>query len=486
MARQAVEFYGRAMIALFLLFVVFTLQYGETQLERIKVQKSVHYGMRQGALTHFTGKPDPNSFDVRLAELFAESLQLKPKFQTVRSVTQLFEELYQGNVDIAIGGLTANATRTHAVLYSQPYYTMAEQIVYSLDTLKPQAHEDLENTRIIVPTDSSYIQTLKKMQKKHPLLQYETRDANTFDLLDEVTSGKIDYTVADSLELAEYRRLNPNVHVGLVLLDDQNIAWAVHPFTRYPGLSRLFLYFSDHGFFPDFFRKCRSKLPQDKSLLNAINQFLEKIERSGELDWLIDASFAMTDFNFVDLRTFHRRIQHFLPLYEPYFRAAGNPDVEWELLAALAYQESHWNSNAESPTGVRGIMMLTQNTALSVGVNNRLDPGQSIRGGTQYFRQIRDKLPSSIVEPDRTWIALASYNIGPAHIKDVQTWVTQQGKDPNRWQDIRALLPKKQDPTWYKRSKYGKARGNEAVNYVDNIRTYYDILKSLQSTPNPL
>jgi membrane-bound lytic murein transglycosylase F len=71
----------------------------------------------------------------------------------------------------------------------------------------------------------------------------------------------------------------------------------------------------------------------------------------------------------------------FLKYKDDFIEAAQTFDIEWELLAAVAFQESQWNPKARSATQVKGMMMLTLPTAASVGVTNRLDPIQSIYGG---------------------------------------------------------------------------------------------------------
>ena len=151
--------------------------------------------------------------------------------------------------------------------------------------------------------------------------------------------------------------------------------------------------------------------------------------------------------------------------------------MDWQLLAAVDYQESHWNPVAESPTGVRGMMMLTLPTARELGVDNRLDVTQSLRGGARYLKDIRRRLPDDIYEPDRTWLALAAYNIGMGHLEDARVITDRQGGDPHLWQDVMERLPLLQKRQFFETTRYGYARGVEAATYVQNIRHYYSILQ---------
>lgn len=156
--------------------------------------------------------------------------------------------------------------------------------------------------------------------------------------------------------------------------------------------------------------------------------------------------------------------------------------MDWRLLAAMAYQESHWNPNARSHTGVRGMMMLTGATASELGVEDRTDPLQSLRGGARFFKNLLRRLPSDIEEPDRTFLALAAYNIGMGHLEDARILTERAGGDPHLWPDVRAHLPKLQNPNHFPMTKFGFAQGEQAVSYVDNIR-HYEGLLSFQNLP---
>mgnify|MGYP002624872028 FL=1 len=179
----------------------------------------------------------------------------------------------------------------------------------------------------------------------------------------------------------------------------------------------------------------------------------------------------------MDTRRFIRRINTVLPKYKDQFKAAARKyDLDWMLLAAQAYQESHWRTNARSPTGVRGIMMLTMNTARELNVKSRLDPVQSIHGGARYFKQLHDRIPEEVQEPDRTWFALAAYNVGMGHIYDARALAQRLGNDPNTWVGLSEVLPLLSQKKYYRTLKHGYARGREPVIYVQRIRDYHDIL----------
>ncbi|HZW59139.1 MAG TPA: transglycosylase SLT domain-containing protein, partial [Woeseiaceae bacterium] len=178
-----------------------------------------------------------------------------------------------------------------------------------------------------------------------------------------------------------------------------------------------------------------------------------------------------------EMRTFIRHMKSRLPVLEPLFReAAGKYDIPWTLLAAQAYQESHWNRRAKSPTGVRGIMMLTLATAREMGVESRLDAAQSIMGGARYLSRLERRIPDSVSGEDRWWLSLAAYNIGMGHLQDARRLAQQLDLDPDSWLDLRGVLPLLSKKEHYKHLEYGRARGEEPVRYVRQVRNFRNIL----------
>jgi membrane-bound lytic murein transglycosylase F len=183
-------------------------------------------------------------------------------------------------------------------------------------------------------------------------------------------------------------------------------------------------------------------------------------------------------FDYVDTRAFIRAIATTLPKYQLLFELNAD-DIPWLKLAATAYQESHWKPLARSPTGVRGMMMLTLSTAKQVGVGNRLDPEQSIKGGALYLKQLLARIPKTVAQDQKFWFALAAYNVGFGHLIDARKLAVKLNKDPDSWVSIKQILPLLEKSKYHKKTRHGFARGREAVHYVDNIRRYYETLKAI-------
>jgi membrane-bound lytic murein transglycosylase F len=218
-----------------------------------------------------------------------------------------------------------------------------------------------------------------------------------------------------------------------------------------------------------------------------VTAFYAAIKAEGRLAAVLDTYYAGTErFDYIQARVFIDDIQSRLPQYRHWFReAATEVGVDWRLLAAIGYQESHWIPTATSHTGVRGLMMLTEDTARGLGVKDRLDPRESIFGGARYFVRMRKQLPHRILEPDRTWMTLAAYNVGIGHLEDARILTQIHGKNPDSWNDVREHLPLLTQSKWYTRVKRGYARGWEPVRYVDNIRSYIDILDWVAADSGP-
>src|SRR5262245_43630153 len=162
-------------------------------------------------------------------------------------------------------------------------------------------------------------------------------------------------------------------------------------------------------------------------------------------------------FNKFDLVILKTRYRRDLPQYRQLFEEAGRRHgIDPLFLAAMSYQESHWDAQAESHTGVRGLMMLTQDTADAVGVTDRLDPRQSVFGGTRYLTQLRRQIDGDVGRPDNDYYALAAYNVGLGHVEDAQEIVRRQRLDPTLWSNLRDTLPLLSDPSYYTTLKHGK------------------------------
>ncbi|MCH9693158.1 MAG: membrane-bound lytic murein transglycosylase MltF [Gammaproteobacteria bacterium] len=402
--------------------------------------------------TTYTISPDgPRGPEYDLVQAFADELGVALVIEPVASVSEIMPKLLSGEAHMAAAGLSITDSRREYLNFGHPYETVDVHLIYKLGTGKPRSIDDVVGRSIEVMASSSHVDLLSSIQDSYPAIEWsENADIEVAELLTKVAMGEVDMTVADSPDFNIQRHFYPDLRVALDLDIGDPVAW---------------------GF------------PKGKadSLLAAADDFLIRSDRGGLLTQVHDRYYGYTKkFDYVGTRNFIRHFEKRLPRYREMFETAGREmGVDWRLLAAIGYQESHWRSQAVSPTGVRGIMMLTQATADYLGIDDRLDPQNSIFGGARYYARQTERVADTVGEPDRTWMALAAYNVGFNHIKDARMIVEWQGGDPDTWVDISAALPLLSQRKWYSRVPYGYARGWEPVLYVNNIRAYYNIMKWL-------
>ena len=438
-----------------IIFIALTLSLGScgkkpNLLEQIKAVGVLRVATTNSPTTYYFGPDGQSGFEYELARLFADELGVSLKL-IIPPTGAVLPLVQTGKAHIAAAGVTVTNERKDRVRFGPTYKIVSQQLVYRRGTRKPTEIADLVGKTIEVSVASSYAERLRELHKQNGALVWSEReDTDIEELLEAVWEQTIDHTVADSHILAQLRRLYPELAPAFEIAHPQALAWAM-------------------------------SMSDDNSLVEAVAAFFSKLRASGELDRLSDRHFGLgTSFDYVNARAFLRQAEARLPEYRPVFeRAAADYGMDWQLLAALAYQESHWQPLARSPTGVRGMMMLTRATAKRLNVENRLDATASIDGGSRYLRDIKRRLPDRIPEPDRTWLALAAYNVGLGHLEDARVLTERQGGNPDRWIDVRNRLPLLARKQWYSQTRYGYARGAEPVRFVQNIRRYFDVLQWL-------
>jgi membrane-bound lytic murein transglycosylase F len=450
---------------LFLGVVLFFYSAEPPLLEQIKKQGELRVITRYGPTTYYEGANGATGLEYELAQRFAEELNVKLRLIIADNFTDILQQVIDQKVHFAAAGLTVTPTRKTNVRFAPRYQEIKPQVVYHRDTAPPP--QDLadwnRDYRLHVVAGGNQLDILQRLKSNYPQLQWQAEtDLEPSELLERVWEQEIPYALVGSNEIVQMRRFYPELAIGLVLPETQpqSLAWA---FSRSNKNDNLYL---------------------------AAIQFFNRLQQSGELEQLTERYYGhldkMEQFNAVNIRYFHRHIKERLPNYRSYFEMiAARYRLDWRLLAAIGYQESRWNPNAVSATGVRGLMMLTQATAREMGVTNRQDPLESVEGAAKYLLAIKKRLSKTIPEPDRTWLTLAAYNVGPQHLKDARRLTKQLGDSPHYWVDVKKHLPKLAQARWYKQTKYGYARGYEPVQFVKNVRRFYDILVRLDAQPKP-
>lgn len=431
------------------------------QKQTVADKHEITFVTHNGPTTYYVnGDNQLSGLEYDLATLFIKEYapDYQIRFLLVNSISDVIPTLLKGKAQIAAANLTITPIRQQLVQFAKPYQETQQQLIYNNDINdKPKDLASISDKKITVPVGSSFAERLSQLQEKLPILHWQAlKQTNPELLLDEVATGILDFTVADSHLVALMQNYNPNLAVGLPLGKPENIAWA---------------------------------LPKnaDALLVKKVNAFFDQIQKDGTLRNLIDRYYGSSKrLNTQDITNFLRLTDTLLPKYTHLFKQAQEiTGLDWRLLAAVSYRESHWDTFNTSPTNVRGLMMLTESTADLMGVTDRLDPKQSIPAGAKYILKLRDAISESTPEPDRTYFALAAYNVGYAHMEDARTLAKRLKLNPNSWADVKKTLVMLTDPAYYSTVKYGYASGGAPVIFVESIRSYQRILERYQPSHNP-
>lgn len=435
---------------LFLAVVFFSgCQHGDS-LDYIFKEGEIRFISRNGPTTYYEDKAGATGFEYALAGLFAAKLGVDLKMRTAHNIEDILLSIQRGKFDIAAAGLTITPSRLRDYDFSSSYFDITAQVIYRTGTKRPYSVTDLIGKKIMVLSGSSHLESLNNLKRDFPELNWiSTPGIETFDILEMVSNEEIDYTFVDSNEFLAQSSFFPRLRIGFSLPNQEQLAWLLN------------------------------RSDKNTRLKKRINLFFENIKKDGTLKQLKEQYFGHAgNINQVGSHTFTRNMQRKLPKYKELIQTvAAEYQMDWHLLAAISYQESHWNPLATSPTGVRGMMMLTRATASELKIKDRLNVAQSLRGGARYLKKLKRRLPEDVTEPNRTWLALAAYNIGMGHLEDSRMITKDRGGNPNLWTDVKESLPLLRRRKWYQTVKYGYARGSEPVTYVQNIRRYYNILQ---------
>ncbi|MGZ8251175.1 MAG: membrane-bound lytic murein transglycosylase MltF [Methylophilaceae bacterium] len=433
-----------------------------TPLPKAIATKELVVVTHNGPNTYYVnGENEYAGLEYDLAKLFAKEFgaDYTIKFLVVDNITKVIPTLLKGQAHFAAADLSITDLRQHLVQFSIPYENTQQQVVYNKEIqTAPKSIKEMLGKRIAVPAGTSYAERLSEIKQQEPGLSWrEPVNTSADELLEQVADGSLDYTVADAHLLALLQNYYPNLGTGLPLGKPEKIAWA----------------FPKNG---------------DARIYKKANAFFARINKDGTLRNLIDRYYGHAErLNPIDVTTFLQRTRSVLPKYASLFKQAQElTNIDWRLLAAISYQESHWDRLNTSPTNVRGMMMLTEQTADRLGVTDRLDAKQSIMAGARYTVILKDTIPKRVPEPDRTWMALAAYNIGYAHLEDARVLAVRMKLNPDSWADLKKTLPLLNKAEYYTTVKYGYASGGAPVIFVESIRTYHKILEKYLPQHLPL
>jgi peptidoglycan lytic transglycosylase F len=425
---------------------------GLSQLERIQARGSLRVGLIATPPLYFPDESLIRGYDYEIISAYAASIGTKLEIIRANTISEIATLLKQGKVHIGIAG-NSPPYPDNKILNGTAYNENEWVVIGHRSDKLPKSIEEITPSTVIVAKGSKPSLVLSKLKTDYSSLFWlELPNGNSRQVLEQVNLGNFKLSVINADIYTYYRYLYPEIKIAFTLPKKYSSRWLT--------------YNNDN----------------DKSIFISTNNFINAYKQSGQLGKRYGNYFHhLNVFDYVDILYYLKRIKNKLPDYNPYFKnAAINNKFDERLLAAISYQESHWNEKARSHTGVRGLMMLTQDTAKRVDIEDRLDPEQSIMGGAKYLSVLKASLPERIQEPDRSWMTLAAYNVGLGHLEDARIITESLGDNPNLWLDVEKHLPKLSKMKWYKKTRHGYARGQEPVKFVRRIRRYYDILRLYQ------
>jgi len=439
------------LLSFFVLFsiLIHNTEFGSdlTRLERIKKTGVLRLITTDSINSFYYYNERPTGFEYDLAKEFANFLNVNLDIVTP-GWNNMFSYLEQGKGDIIASGLTITKERLKKVDFSIPYMSIQQRIIHHNLVFGPKDIDDLTFRTLHVRRGTSYQSRLEEIKESGVNFNYILHNnIPTKELIRMVHDREIKFTVADDNIAYLNQRHYPDIRIGIPLQEKESLAWAVNK--------------------------------NDSQLLEQINQFFLRAKKTGLLKQISDKYYSnIEDTDPFDLKRFHQRLETRLPRYKKTIMDESiKYGFDWKLVAAVVYQESHFNPNAKSFTNVRGLMQVTTATAEEMGIENRLNPSQSIKAGIKYLDKMVQKFDYLEDEYENILFALASYNIGYGHVTDAIQIAIDMGLDEGKWQSLKITLPLLSKSKYYKQTQYGYARGWEPVQYVERILTYYDILK---------
>ena len=420
---------------------------GYHTLDRIEKTGQLRLITDNNANSYYIYQNKPMGFEYDMAKAFAKFLNAHLEVETP-GWNDMFSYLIDDKGDFIAAGLTITEKRKIKINFSSPYMTIQQKLIHHKLIFNVKNIKDLAGKTIHVRRGTSYEARLEELVREGINIHIVLHDnIATEELIRMVAKRKIKYTVADSNIAMLSRRYYPDIRIGLAIQKKEKLGWAV--------------------------RK------GDWEFLKTMNDFLAMARKTGLQSKIYEKYYGdINFFDYFDLKKFHESIDTRLPQYKNLIiKESQKYGFDWRMIAAVIYQESHYNADAVSRTGVRGIMQVTLDTAKEMEIKNRLNPVQSIKAGIKYLDLLYNRFDDIKNKRQRLLFALASYNIGYGHVKDAQKLVENEGKDKNSWASLKTVLPLLTRWKYYKKTEHGYARGGESVRYVERILTYYDILK---------
>jgi Predicted soluble lytic transglycosylase fused to an ABC-type amino acid-binding protein len=417
----------------------------EESLARVQERGEIVVLTTEDPLIYSQSRKSRSGIDYDLLQSFADYYNLKMRFKTLPNEQAVVLALSQGEGDLAAARLKTPDSPGGFLI--GPAYEESHLSLFCQKKLKIENVRDLNGKKVALLSKDNNPGIANRLTQLAPGTEVVLLNDQKYQTVFKDLSKKTyDCAIAENISGSYYVRLHTSVENVSPVTDNFSMSWIL--------------------------------TPDNTDLLYLMQAWYQKASRDDEIMRIMDRYKAyLSTLDSRDTVKFIRSIREVLPEYRKAFKeAALEHNLPWQLVASVAYQESHWNPDARSFTGVRGLMQLTTDTALHVGIEDRTDPLQSIWGGSKYLRYLIDKMPQQLNQKDRLALALAAYNVGYAHLRDAQKLAERMGRNPYSWHHLREVLPLLADPDYAEQLEYGPARGYETVDFVERVRSFYSLM----------
>ncbi len=410
---------------------------------------TIKIGFKPSERVNAEMSPYGPGLDRELVKLFCSRNGLNPVWVEVQNYKQGMEKLLTNELHLLLPvpgmQIPANKDLKKGPVYLDgSFLVLHNQWRYPLKSLK-----DLCATDVIIPNSSIFDRILQDMREDLQCdLVPSKRPGPGKDFFDAMADRKFRFGIKDEKNYMLWKSFYPEVRRSKDLDEKYSLHWLWS--SHYMNLDRKF------------------------------NKFWKDIKNSGLLDELLEKYFGFYPDaqDPYEIRHFQQALINELPKYAETIREASRRyNLDPLFLVAVIYQESRFDPGARSRTGVRGLMQITSDTADFLGVEDRLDPHQSIIGGARYLQMLAERMDRiGITSWDKWFMTLAAYNQGPGHVYDARTLAERQGFNPDSWGGLKKAYPLLSDKKYYETVPRGYTRGYEAVHFVEKVRYYYNLL----------
>jgi len=414
------------------------------------------------SISYFVYRGEPMGYQFELLKSFAKHLDVELDILIDNRLTSSFNRLDNGECDLLALDLTVTKDRNRRVDFSNPFTQTRQVLVQKkpYNWRKMNTWDDVESSllrnqldlagkTIHIQKNAAFLPRLNNLMEEIGDTIYIVEDTilTVEQLIEKVSIGNIEYTVADEHIAMVNQKYYPDIDVNTPVSFPQNVAWAVKE-GSYQLLSEINLWLEDYKrskesayIYNKYFRNPRSvRIAQSEYYSvtgGKISQYDEIIkEQSAILDW------------------------------------------DWRLLASLIYQESGFDPNVQSWVGAFGLMQLMPATAEIFGVDSLSPPRENIEAGVKFLKWLDAQFVEFVEDEDeRRKFVMAAYNVGIAHVFDAMRLAEKYGKNPSVWKDnVDYYILNKSDPKYYTDpvAYYGYARGEEPFKFVNEILERFD------------